>query len=80
MGFRVNIDQLPIRKEMIEAIGFDESISMALSGGDDYELCFTVPAKTKDEFEKDPGLFEDPFYIKKIKLDFLKKDSMVLRF
>ena len=53
MGFRVNIDQLPIRKEMIEAIGFDESISMALSGGDDYELCFTVPAKTKDEFEKE---------------------------
>ena len=52
MGFRVNIDQLPIRKEMIDLIGFDESVSMALSGGDDYELCFTIPVMKRGEFEQ----------------------------
>jgi thiamine-monophosphate kinase len=52
MGFRVNIDQLPIRKEMIDLIGFDESVSMALSGGDDYELCFTIPVTKRGEFEQ----------------------------
>ncbi|NCG26912.1 MAG: thiamine-phosphate kinase, partial [Verrucomicrobiales bacterium] len=52
MGSRVNIDQLPIRKEMIDLIGFDESVSMALSGGDDYELCFTIPVMKRGEFEQ----------------------------
>ena len=52
MGSRVNIDQLPIRKEMIDLIGFDESVSMALSGGDDYELCFTIPVRKRGEFEQ----------------------------
>ena len=53
LGFRVNIDELPIRREMIDCIGLDESISMALSGGDDYELCFTISERTMDKFEKE---------------------------
>ena len=44
VGFNVNIDQLPIRKEMLE-IDSEDAISMALSGGDDYELCFTIPKR-----------------------------------
>lgn len=52
LGFEVNIDQLPIKKEMLDCIGFDQSISMALSGGDDYELCFTIPSEMRNEFER----------------------------
>jgi len=52
LGFNVNIDQLPIRMEMLEQIDFDDVISMALFGGDDYELCFTIPEVMKDEFEQ----------------------------
>ena len=52
LGFSVNIDQLPIRREMLEHIDFHDAISMALFGGDDYELCFTIPNLMKDEFEQ----------------------------
>ncbi len=52
LGFEVNIDQLPIKKEMLDCIGFDQSISMALIGGDDYELCFTIPSEMRNEFER----------------------------
>ena len=48
----MNIDQLPIRMEMLEHIDLDDAISMTLFGGDDYELCFTIPDVMKDEFEQ----------------------------
>ena len=51
MGFSLNIDQLPIRREMLE-IDSEDAISMALFGGDDYELCFTIPKEKRDEFEQ----------------------------
>jgi thiamine-monophosphate kinase len=51
VGFSLNIDQLPIRREMFE-IDSDDAISMALFGGDDYELCFTIPKEKRDEFEQ----------------------------
>ena len=51
VGFNINIDQLPIRSEMLE-IDSEDAVSMALSGGDDYELCFTIPEDRRDEFEQ----------------------------
>lgn len=51
VGFSLNIDQLPIRREMLE-IDSEDAISMALFGGDDYELCFTIPKEKRDEFEQ----------------------------
>ena len=52
VGFNVSIDQLPIRKEIFDHFNTDDAISMTLSGGDDYELCFTIPEKIKDGFEQ----------------------------
>ena len=52
VGFNVSINQLPIRKDMFDHFNPDEAISMTLSGGDDYELCFTIPQKMKDGFEQ----------------------------
>ena len=37
---------------MFDHFSPDEAISMTLSGGDDYELCFTIPQKIKDGFEQ----------------------------
>ena len=51
VGFTVNIDQLPIRREILE-IDSEDAISLALSGGDDYELCFTIPKEKRNEFEQ----------------------------
>ena len=33
-------------------IDSEDAISMALFGGDDYELCFTIPKEKRDEFEQ----------------------------
>ena len=35
---------------LLEAAGREKALQFALGGGDDYELCFTVPPKTLDEW------------------------------
>ena len=47
-GARLEIAALPISDELIEYAGADNAVVYALTGGDDYELCFTVaPANEK---------------------------------
>lgn len=48
VGAEVNINTIPLSNTMLETISFNEAIELALTGGDDYELCFTVP---KDKIE-----------------------------
>jgi thiamine-monophosphate kinase len=43
-GAQLNIDALPVSSAMQELFGADASIDLALAGGDDYELIFTLPA------------------------------------
>ncbi len=43
VGARVNVDQLPLSFELSESISHEKAIELALTAGDDYELCFTVP-------------------------------------
>lgn len=42
-GAHIDISRLPISAELDSVAGRDAAIRHALSGGDDYELCFTVP-------------------------------------
>jgi thiamine-monophosphate kinase len=42
VGAQVDADALPASSELI-ALGVDERRAFQLSGGDDYELCFTAP-------------------------------------
>lgn len=54
VGARLNVDTVP-RSSAFKAwenTDTDDYLNMVLSGGDDYELCFTVPADRCDEIEK----------------------------
>ena len=49
-GFKVDVLTLPIEPNLIEKTSKDRAINLALTGGDDYELCFTVPEKHEKQF------------------------------
>jgi thiamine-monophosphate kinase len=44
VGATINVDRIPLSEALRESVSQDSALSFALSGGDDYELCFTVPA------------------------------------
>jgi len=47
VGANIVLDTLPLSKAMRESVLFDDAITFALSGGDDYELLFTVSEDNK---------------------------------
>jgi len=50
-GARIDVSKLPISATLNYFLGRKKSIEKALTGGDDYELCFTVPQIKKNEFD-----------------------------
>lgn len=47
VGANIVLEKLPLSNELIETLGQEKAIDMALSGGDDYELLFTVSEDKK---------------------------------
>ena len=47
VGARIDLDHLPLSEALQRSTIKEEALRFALSGGDDYELCFTVPAAKK---------------------------------
>ncbi|MGA9853826.1 MAG: thiamine-phosphate kinase [Gammaproteobacteria bacterium] len=45
VGARLQVDQLPLSPSLLQHRIRNEAVNLALSGGDDYELCFTVPGE-----------------------------------
>jgi thiamine-monophosphate kinase len=43
VGAELDIDKLPLSEALIAAVGPKQASQLALGGGDDYELCFTMP-------------------------------------
>jgi thiamine-monophosphate kinase len=43
VGAEVDLQHLPLSRELLDAVGRDQALQYAMHGGDDYELCFTVP-------------------------------------
>jgi len=43
MGASIEIEKLPLSRRLLELHRRDKGRELALTGGDDYELCFTVP-------------------------------------
>lgn len=43
VGASIDVDSIPLSETMREWLPKDEAIKIALTAGDDYELCFTVP-------------------------------------
>lgn len=42
-GAEVDVDALPLSDALVDAAGLERARELALTGGDDYELCFTAP-------------------------------------
>jgi thiamine-monophosphate kinase len=43
VGASVQVEALPCAPELTKYLPHKQAVSLALSGGDDYELCFTAP-------------------------------------
>ena len=51
LGGVIYEDKIPINIAALKSYSRHDCIKFALSGGDDYELCFTVPSERKNFFE-----------------------------
>ncbi len=52
VGARINLNQLPLSEALRQSVPSDQAIALALNGGDDYELCFTIPKEKQQSLEK----------------------------
>jgi len=61
VGARVQLSQVPVDPVCVAHASGDERWRLALTRGDDYELCFTVPPAKQNQFESiadsNPGLY-----------------------
>ena len=53
VGAEIKVSNLPIAELLSNNIEREEAINAALLGGDDYELCFTIPRELKKDFHKE---------------------------
>ena len=49
LGARLKAEEVPLSKELKALAGPEEAMALAMTGGDDYELCFTVSPKNEDQ-------------------------------
>ncbi|MCK5639916.1 MAG: thiamine-phosphate kinase, partial [Gammaproteobacteria bacterium] len=54
VGATLQVDQFPVSDSLRNTVSLDESIRLALTAGDDYELCFTVPMEREAALEELP--------------------------
>jgi thiamine-monophosphate kinase len=52
VGAMINVEQLPLSLALTNTLAAEQAIELALTAGDDYELCFTVSAQKRAELEK----------------------------
>lgn len=51
VGAQISLEQLPLSLALTESVDFDQALSLALTAGDDYQLCFTVPEAQRTVLE-----------------------------
>lgn len=51
VGAQVDVNKLPLSWTLKQSLTHAEAVKLALSAGDDYELCFTIPAAKQAEVE-----------------------------
>ncbi|MDO5053952.1 MAG: thiamine-phosphate kinase [Pasteurella oralis] len=51
-GAVVDVDKLPLSSHLVSIVGLQQAEEFALTGGEDYELCFTVPDSNKAKLER----------------------------
>ncbi len=50
-GVEIEMNRLPVSQSLVSTVGELRARELALTGGDDYELCFSVPADTVARLE-----------------------------
>ncbi|MEZ2574472.1 thiamine-phosphate kinase [Buttiauxella ferragutiae] len=60
-GARVDLDALPYSDALKANVSADQALQWALSGGEDYELCFTVPEVNRGALDVAIGNLGVPF-------------------
>ncbi len=60
-GARLNLDALPLSEVMKQHFAPEQAIRWALGGGEDYELCFTVPEINRGALDVALGHYGVPF-------------------
>jgi thiamine-monophosphate kinase len=60
-GARLNLDALPLSEVMKLHFAPEQALKWALSGGEDYELCFTVPEINRGALDVALGHYGVPF-------------------
>jgi thiamine-monophosphate kinase len=48
VGAEIDLDAVPASAPLRAAVAGDERCTLQLTGGDDYELCFTAPQERRD--------------------------------
>ncbi|KTG29814.1 thiamine-monophosphate kinase [Idiomarina sp. WRN-38] len=48
---QINLEKLPLSLALTETLNANEALAMALTAGDDYELCFTLPEEHRGRME-----------------------------
>lgn len=51
-GAVIDLDKLPLSEQLIKTVGIERAEQFALTGGEDYELCFTVPDRNLEKLER----------------------------
>jgi len=51
-GVEIALEELPLSRALLRAVGAERARHLALTGGDDYELCFSVPAAHVEELSR----------------------------
>lgn len=52
-GVELDYETLPVSRRLVEAVGAERARELALTGGDDYELLFSVPAPRIESLSRD---------------------------
>jgi len=52
LGAELDVAALPLSNELRSSVGREQAQAMALTGGDDYELCFTVPDEHQSQLQE----------------------------
>jgi thiamine-monophosphate kinase len=52
-GVAIEWERLPVSPQLVAVAGDTRARELSLSGGEDYELCFTVPATTVERLTRD---------------------------
>ncbi len=60
-GARINLEALPLSEVMKKHFVSEQAVRWALSGGEDYELCFTVPEINRGALDVALGNYGVPF-------------------